>query len=196
MNTIRIVDLVFYVNQAALVASIEDESLIWSLSIAATPRDVHGELWRPRAYSESLLGIEGMKLTEWHDAFEYELSWKDGFNEKARRPNASLFVFEHTEIYSSSLKITAEPSGAFEITWRAKCDVFFGPYQNDLDLEVHASGIWEGVVVGLRGENMSAEEASRRLKGHIQEGAFEFCPALDQHEYPLMRMIRPVVATA
>ena len=196
MNTMRIADLIFSVNQAVLVASIEDGSLIWSLSIAATPQDVHGELWRPRAYSESLLGIEGMKLTSWHDAFEHELIWDNGFNEKARRPNASLFVFEHIEIYSSSLKIMAEPSGAFEINWRAKCDVFFGPYQNDLDLEIHASGIWEGVVVGSRGENMSADEASRRLKDHIQEGAFEFYPALDEHEYPLMRMIRPVVVTA
>lgn len=195
MNTLRIADLVFSVNQAALVAAIEDGSLVWSLSVAATPQDVRGELWRPRAYSESLLGIEGMKLVRWHDAFEHELKWKDGFNEKARRPNASLFVFEHTEIYSSSLKITAEPSGAFEITWQAKCDVFFDPYQDGLDLEIHASGTWQGVVVGSRGEDISSDEASRRLKGHIEEGSFEFCPASDEFEYPLMRLPRPFVVT-
>ena len=195
MNTLRIADLVFSVNQTTLIATIQDGSLVWSLSVAASPRDVRGELGRPRAYSESLLDIEGMKLAGWRDAFEHELKWKDGCNEKARRSNASLFVFEHTAIYSSTLKITAEPSGAFEITWRAKCDVFFDPYQDGLDLEIHASGIWEGVVVGSRGEDISSDEAARRLRGHIQEGAFEFCPASDEFEYPLMRLPRPLVAT-
>ncbi|MBL9178093.1 MAG: hypothetical protein JNM65_08515 [Verrucomicrobiaceae bacterium] len=191
MNTMRIADLVFELDQVALEASIQDGWLVWSLSIAATPQDVHGELWRPRAYSESLIEIEGVKLTVWNEAFEHELCWTDGFNEKARRPNASLFVFEHTEIYRSTLKIKAEPTGAFEITWRAKCDVFFDPYQNNLDLEINASGMWEGVVVGSRGEKISADEASQRLKTHIKEGLFEFCPALDEHEHPFMRLIRP-----
>ena len=184
----RIADLIFSVNKTVLVASIQDGSLVWSLSIEAKPKDVHGELWRPRVYSESLLDIEGVKLVEWNQAFEHEFRWDNGFNEKARRPNASLFVFEHAEIYNSVLKITVDPAGAFEIDWRAKCDVFFDPYQSGLDLEVHALGVWGGVLVGGRAESLSAVEASLRLKEHIKTGAFEFCPASEDQDYPLMRL--------
>lgn len=193
MNTMRISDLVFALDKVALAACIQDGCLVWALSITATPQEVHGELWRPRAYSESLIAIEGLKLAVWNQAFDQELCWTNGFNKEAHRPNASLFVFEHTEIYRSKLKIKAEPTGAFEIVWRARCDVFFGSYQNNLDLEINAMGVWEGVVVGSRGERISAEEASKRLKNHIREGLFQFYPALDEYEHPFMRFIRPDV---
>ena len=190
MNTMRIADLIFPVTNTVLMASIQDVSLVWSLSIEAKPTDVRGESWRPRAYSESLLDIEGRKFVEWQQAFEHDFRWKSGFNEKARRPNASLFVFEHAEIYNSVLKITADPTGAFEVDWRAKCDVFFDPYQSGLDLEIHAQGIWGGVLVGGRAESLSATEASLRLKEHIKTGAFEFCPASEDQDYPLMCLQR------
>lgn len=129
----RISDLCFQIDDSSLTASIEAGSLVWALSISAAPRELCGEIWHPRAYSESLLEIEGQKLIEWHLPFESELRWKEGYNTSRQRPNALLATFEHTEIYDSVLKVDAKPSGELDIVWSARCDVFLDHTKRDLN---------------------------------------------------------------
>lgn len=179
---------VFKVASASLLGNLSRGNLSWAIDIRSHPMWVHEEQWIPRAYSERLLPIDDMHLVRWSDAFRQKITWQSCYNESQGVVNASLYVAEHNDIYNSELSIIPAFSSKIEIKWKAKCDVFFDGYGDNLDLEINAEGSFDGIIVGKLGEEIEAQDAEARLRQHIEEGVFEFVPAKSEHEFPMMRL--------
>ncbi len=186
--TLEIASIKFDVTLASVTADVRGENISWAINIETRSRRVNQELWSPRLYSEQLLPIDGLKLKNWDDAFHQVIHWASCYDDERGMHNASLYVAEHNDVYESTLKVHSLSANEIGITWIARCDVYFDGFGENLALQVRTTGMFDGVIVGNLGENISEKEAELKLRKHIFEGDYVFHPSRSSAEYPMMRL--------
>lgn len=183
----RIADLEFEVESAVLAARWMKDTMGWSIAVRTIPKVVEGEEWRPSVSSDWLYGMEGKACDKWTDLFPRVLEWESGFNHKDDRIEAWFYVFECVEIKNARLEFGVPKGNWIPLRWTGRANVFFDEkYGENLDLEVQADCLFEGVEIGKLGEMISMEEALRRARATFRTQDFEFKPPTDRHEYPML----------
>lgn len=186
MSIFRIKDLNFDITEAIFKGHI-GETLYWSISIDGKyPEGLfRGEEWEPRAYSENLLPVAGNALNQWSDILGRSIKWDDNYVDQTGESIASLYLFEHMDIYGSELVLGGfSGEDSFDITWNALCDISFDEvYGNGLELFIQTKVKFAGIEVPFQNE----KESLALLRKHIPEGEFAFYPGDGKHYKPIFR---------
>jgi hypothetical protein len=139
----HIADLKFNVAEASLACLPCAGGTRWALSIQAAPKDIDGERWGPRAYSERLIGLGHLGESQVKNISGLSLAWGDCYDASRGIPHASLYVFEHADIYDSTITFGAFDGALFDFEWKAKCDVFWDEkYKQGLSLHIKTKIRW------------------------------------------------------
>lgn len=144
-----------------------------------------GEEWRPRVYSEELFPLSGKVLNYWSDILGQSIKWDDCCDEKTGELIASLYVFEHLDIYKSKLMLgQLNGRDSFKIDWKARCNVSFDDdYDENLELTIQTAVKFEGIEVPFQDET----ESFALLRQHVRSGEFIFDPGDGKYHKPIFR---------
>lgn len=164
-----------------------EDKMGWSIAVSAIPKVVEGEEWRPSVSVDWLYGMEAKTCDRWVDLFPRVLEWESGYNYEKDRDEAWLHVFVGCEINNARLEFRMPKGNRIPLYWMGKANVFAGgKYGENLDIEVQADCLFEGVEIGKLGEMISMEEALRRARTTFRSQDFDFQPPKDRHEYPML----------
>lgn len=181
-NTIEISDLVFQIKNAELLCKIINKKPYWNINIEAFGKVIKGEEWAPRVYSEELYGLADIR--SWKDLSRAKLEWDNCYVENEGDYNASIYVFEHNEIYRSSIEIMHIAKQNFSVYWNAKCDVNFNAnYSTNLDLKINTECTFVGILVV--DENISQAEALSLINNNFSNDTYQFENLQDRFVHPL-----------
>jgi hypothetical protein len=159
---IKIKDLEFAVLSAEISAilSEKDPELRWYINIEARPRCIDEISWRPRIYAEGFM----IEVRQWTRLDQIAIEIKDE-QEFIGWDAGYLYVFEHLPMRHNRVAVRGRHGVTFDLSWDAKCDVFFGDdYEEDLNLSIKTPIQFTGVEV--RGRNDIAQ-ATRELELHV-----------------------------
>jgi|SRR5690606_29750475 len=140
---LHIADLKFSVTEASLACVPCAGGVRWALNIQGAPQSIDGETWSPRAYSERLVGLGHFAESQVKNISGLSLTWGDCYDASRGMPYASLYVFEHADIYDSLITFGAFDGALFDFEWKARCDVFWGEkYKQGLTLHIKTKVRW------------------------------------------------------
>jgi hypothetical protein len=181
-NTLKIDDLVFPIKNAELLCKIFNKKAYWNINIDTFGKVIDGEEWVPRIYSEELYALSDIR--SWKDLDGKKLEWDNCYIEDEGDYNASIYVFEHNEIYNSSIDIMHIAKQDFSVNWTARCDVNFNAkYSTNLDLKINTQCAFAGIMVV--DDNISPSKALSLIKHYYPNDNYHLDNQQDRFVHPL-----------
>ncbi len=165
---LRIKDINFTITEAVLSGELTDKTLVWGLSISTTFLSGPGSCraWAPMLYSEELFSLSGKNIGSWRKLTGLELNWRACRYPATDEPQASIYVFEHADVYESTLAFGKTiPERKISVKWTGLCDIFAGPYYDKIHFELNTALSF----VGIRN---NSTDADRELRRYLPEDNF------------------------
>lgn len=116
------------------------DHLDWAISIRAKKGRIVGEIVSPRAYSPGLFIHPVGRNSELRSAINCTMKWQSCHAPGHSSPLATLYVFEHLDIYDSFVSLKWDGGKTVTCLWSGFCDLYLGSkFDREVKLDVNCS---------------------------------------------------------
>ncbi|MEM1143643.1 MAG: hypothetical protein AAGI88_13770 [Pseudomonadota bacterium] len=120
MNKLSVANIEFAVAEAVLDAYVAATGLCWGFRIQSEYGQSPYNHWAPKLESEVVLTTTE-RLGSYNDFGPVEISWGPP-NDNSLVPSAYLYIFEHTPVYDSKVRLFRDQNG-FKVQVHATADI-------------------------------------------------------------------------